>query len=231
MDREEVIAAGRRPFSKPWARVVPAGMRGFHVPTTSTRPDVKQASALLREAGHPRGQGLPHLELLFNTDRGHLRIAEHLSGYLNRALGVRIKPRNAEWQSFIETVRSGNYDIARAGWIGDYADPTTFLEMWVSGGGNNQTGWSDAEYDRLLKEARTAGAEPERRMALLAQAEERLLAQAPIIPLYLYAVRHLVSKRVQGFHMTLPGDTPGDPRLPNIEDLHPYRGLWIKQAK
>ena len=231
VDREEVIAAVGRPLSKPWARVVPAGMRGYRVPTTGTQPEIKRAAGLLREAGHSRGQGLPPLEYLFNTNRGHQRVAEHLSGHLNRALGVRIKPVNAEWQSYLQRVRSGDYGLARAGWIGDYADPTTFLEMWITGGGNNQTGWSDPEYDRLLKEARAAGGKQERRMALLAKAEERLLAQAPIIPLYLYAVRHLVSKRVQGFHMTLPGDKPGDPRLPNIEDLHPYRGLWIKQDK
>ena len=72
---------------------------------------------------------------------------------LRRNLGLKIKAYNQEWQSYLSTLRGQDYDMARAGWVGDYQDPNTFLDMWVTGGGNNQTGFSNARYDQLIRAA------------------------------------------------------------------------------
>jgi oligopeptide transport system substrate-binding protein len=231
VDRRAIKRATRRELDIPYARLVPPGMRGY--PRTFTRPDrrIEEAQALLAAAGYPRGKGLPTLDLLYNTDRGHKAIAYALAGQWRVALGIQVEPRNKVWHEYLYGVHRGEYDIARAGWIPDYADPATFLEMFRTGGGNNRTGWSDAVYDKLLDDAKALTHSPDARMDRLARAEERLLDEAPIIPLYLYSSAHLISPRLQGFYMTLPGDMPGDPRLPNIEDLHPYRGMWIEQDK
>jgi oligopeptide transport system substrate-binding protein len=172
---------------------------------------------------------------------------------------------NQEWQAYQASVLAGDYDLARAGWIGDYLDPNTFLDLWVSGGGNNQTGWGDARYDAWIRAAsdvaRFAAApgpllgalrEPEAMRARLAEAEaagegapraaalgrirmqlfreaEALLVQEafPILPLHFYVVSGLVAPRVGGFHAELVDDD--GTRRPNLQDLHPLRGMWIRR--
>jgi oligopeptide transport system substrate-binding protein len=109
---------------------------------------------LLAEAGFPEGRGFPKLGIAYNTNDAHKKLAEVVADQLRRNLGIEVVPYNQEWQAFLVTVRSKQYDIARAGWNGDYADPNTFLDMWVTNGSNNQTGFSSDTYDTLI---RTAG--------------------------------------------------------------------------
>jgi oligopeptide transport system substrate-binding protein len=87
------------------------------------------------------------------------------------------------------------YDIARAGWIADYPDPNTFMDMWVTDGGNNDTGWSNAEYERLLATSYTAPDEPAR-MAIYHQMEEILMDELPIMPLYFYTRVYALNPKV-----------------------------------
>jgi oligopeptide transport system substrate-binding protein len=132
---------------------VPPGIPGYASPPSGIRYDVPRARQLLAEAGFPGGQGFPTLGILYNTLDMHKKIAEVLSDQLRRNLGIDVRAYNQEWQSYIATVRSRQYDMARAAWIGDYADPNTFLDMWVSNGGNNQTGFSSGLYDTLIRAA------------------------------------------------------------------------------
>lgn len=135
------------------AHVVPPGMPGYEPPESHVRLDVERARALLAEAGYPGGQGLPELGILYNTHEGHKKIAEVVADQLRRNLGVRVKAYNQEWQSYQATQLALDYDMARFGWIGDYADPNTFLDLWVTNGGNNQTGYSSHRYDELIRAA------------------------------------------------------------------------------
>jgi ABC-type oligopeptide transport system substrate-binding subunit len=76
-----------------------------------------------------------------------------VSDQLRRTLGIDVNPYNQEWQSYLEANRALNYDIARGAWGADYADPNTFLDMFVTNGANNQTGFSSELYDRLIRVA------------------------------------------------------------------------------
>jgi len=166
----------------PAATFVPPGLTGYTAPPSAIRTDVTEARRLLAEAGFPGGKGFPHLGILYNTNEDHKRVAEVVSDQLKRALGIDVSAYNQEWQSFLDTVRGLDYDIARAGWIGDYGDPNTFLGSWVTGGANNQTGYSSELYDRLIRltsDVTPLLLEPE---ALLKQLKEPAAVRALLAP-------------------------------------------------
>jgi oligopeptide transport system substrate-binding protein len=151
IDRElitkNVLGLGQRPAYT----FVPPGLPAYSPPATALRHDPAEARRLLAEAGYPGGKGFPHIGILYNTAEDHKRIAEVVSDELRRTLGIEVTPYNQEWQSYLEAARALNYDIARAGWNADYADPNTFLEMFVTNGANNETGFSSELYDRLIR--------------------------------------------------------------------------------
>lgn len=146
---EEVLRLGQIPART----LVPPGMPGYTAPDSAFGFDVAKARALLAEAGYPGGRGLRELGILYNTHESHRKIAEVVADQLRRNLGLRVEAYNQEWQSYLASLASGDYDIGRAGWVGDYADPNTFLDIWTTDGGNNQTGWGDPAYDALIAAA------------------------------------------------------------------------------
>jgi len=173
------------------------------------------ARRLLADAGFPDGRGLPRIEILFNTSDAHSAIAEFIQQQWKTALGVDIKLKNAEWASYLDDVHELDYRVARGGWIGDYPDPNTFLDMWVSKGENNETGWSNSRYDELIT---AAGKETDRarRMEILKEAEALLMLEKPFIPLYFYVTKNIVSPKVRGF-------------TSNIQDEHPLQYLRVEK--
>ena len=114
-------------------------------------------------------------------------------------LGVEVELVNKEWKTYLQDIDTLSYEVARAGWIGDYNDPMTFLDMWVSGNGNNDTGWSNPEYDNLIKQAQAEPSVRQRRN-YLQEAEKLLLEQGPVIPIYFYTNNMLASRQLEGFH-------------------------------
>ena len=116
-----------------------------------------------------------------------------------------------EWTSYLNTMMSKEYDLAAGGWIGDYMDPLTFLDMWIKDGGNNRTNWSSEEFEELLGEAeRTAG--QKERYEILEKAEKLFLDERPILPIYWYTRNYLIHNHVKGWD-------------PLILDNHPYKFL------
>lgn len=167
---EEVLGLGEIPALS----LVPPGMPGYRAPESGFGFDVARARELLARAGYPGGRGMRELGILYNTHESHRKIAEVIADQLGRNLGIRVSAYNQEWQSYLASLASGDYDIARAGWIGDYLDPNTFLDIWVTDGGNNQTGWGDPDYDALIAAAadvERASREPERLLALAQEPE------------------------------------------------------------
>jgi len=150
IDRREIVDEVLRLGQLPATRFVPPGMDGYPEPATPIAFDVPRARELLAEAGHPGGRGIGEIGILYNTNEGHKKIAEVVADQLRRNLDLDVRAYNQEWQSFLSTVRSLDYDMSRYGWIGDYVDPNTFLDMWLTGGGNNNTGWGDPGYDALI---------------------------------------------------------------------------------
>jgi oligopeptide transport system substrate-binding protein len=158
IDREAITRDVLRLGQLPAHHMVPPGLPGYASPASAFGHDPERARALLAEAGYPGGEGFPEIGILYNTLESHKQIAEVVADQWRRSLGIEVKPYNQEWQSYLATVRSGDYHVARAGWIGDYLDPNTFLDLWITNGGNNQTGFGDPLFDRLLR----AAADPSR---------------------------------------------------------------------
>jgi len=260
IDRDSLVRDVLRLGQLPAHRLVPPGMPGYEPPDSPLGFDPARARALLAEAGFPGGRGFRELGILFNTLEDHRKIAELVADQLERNLGIRVTPYNQEWQSYLATTQAGDYDLSRAGWIGDYVDPNTFLDLWVTNGGNNQTGWGDPLYDRCIRAAADVEAfarapelgglaEPERARTLLAalraaSGAERVAAAAR---LRLQLLREAEAILVQRAVPVIPlyfyvrsgllsprvagfHATLADGR-PNLQDLHPLRALSVAGAR
>ncbi|MFP4058817.1 MAG: peptide ABC transporter substrate-binding protein [Candidatus Brocadiia bacterium] len=192
---------------------VPPILPGY-APVEGPDYDPDRARRLLAEAGFPGGQGFPELELLYNSSEAHKQIAEAIQYIWRTELGVHITLRNQEWKVYLDSMNQLDYDVARSAWIGDYADPNTFLDCFVTGGGNNRTGWSSREYDRLIRQA-ARESDPQARMRLLQDAERILVArELPIMPIYFYVYAYLVRPKVLGVY-----DNP--------RNVHPFQYMAI----
>lgn len=201
MDRRAIIERAARGGQVPATTFVPPGLPGYVSPP-GLEENVAEARRLLAEAGHPGGAGLEDLSILVNSGFVHKPIAELVQQQWSEALGITVRIEEVETTSFFDKVRKGEYRIARGGWYGDYLDPNTFLDCFVTGGGNNQTGWSSAEYDALVD--RAAGlADPAERMRVLARAEAILLREAPVVPMYVYINLTLVRPGLEGIYPNL----------------------------
>ncbi|MGP1271779.1 MAG: peptide ABC transporter substrate-binding protein [Phycisphaerales bacterium] len=160
-----------------------------------------QARDLLRQAGYDSPEDLPVVELLFNKDSGHDLIAQQLARDWQRYLGVRTRLNQKEIKVYRDDLKNANYMTSRAGWYADYADPTTFLDLNRTGDGNNDRKYSNPAYDRLLDEA-TRELDPQRRMALLTEAERIIMEDdLPMVPLFHYVSLYLFDPdRVTGLN-------------------------------
>jgi len=216
IDRDALVKNVTRGGQIPAFHFTPPGAAGY---TARARfPfDIQGAKKLLAEAGFPNGKGLPPIEILFNTLETHRAVAEAVQEMWKRNLGIDARLLNQEWKVYLDSKKTGNYQIARFGWIGDYPDPNSFLDLWIKDGGNNDSRWSNAEYDRLIREAgRTA--DLQKRLEVFQQAEAILLDELPIIPIYFYTRVYALHPSVQGWH-------------PTILDNHPYQHLWLDPSK
>lgn len=184
---------------------------GEYVPPKALETNLEKARALLEEAGYPGGKGLPAFAIL-STSKSNQSVAalQHTLGQI----GIRITVENKDWGSYIAAQQELEYDISLAGWIGDYLDATTFLDMWTRGNGNNNTGWSSTEYEALLRKA-AQQSDPHERVRILAQAEGILLHEAPIAPIVWYSRLYLHRPEVKGWH-------------PLLLDNHPWKFISLE---
>ncbi|KLE14330.1 peptide ABC transporter substrate-binding protein [Clostridium sp. C8] len=169
----------------------------------ANKANVEEAKKLLAEAGYPEGKGLPTLEFMYNTEGSHKDIAQVIQQDWAK-IGVNVELANQEWKVFLNTRQQGQYQIARHGWSGDYVDPMTFLDLWVTGGGNNDAGYSNAEYDKLVADAKKE-ADPDKRWELMRKAEDIIMDEMPIIPLYYYTKVKGAKPEVKGVRVSTLG--------------------------
>lgn len=162
----------------------------------ASKPNIEEAKKLLEEAGYPEGKGLPTLELMYNSEGSHKDVAQLVQQDFAK-IGVTVELTNQEWAVFLNTRQNGEYQLARHGWIGDYTDPMTFLDMWVTGGGNNDVGFNNAEYDKLIGEAKKE-TDAAKRTELLRKAEDILMDEMPILPIYYYTKVRAWKPEVKG---------------------------------
>ena len=160
----------------------------------------EEARQLLAEAGYPNGEGFPVVEYLYNTDDNHKAVAEALQNMWQTELGVTVTLTNQEWGTFLQTRKDGDYSIARNGWIADYNDPMTFLDMWLTGGGNNDAQYSNPDYDAKIQEAK-ATSDVATRMQLMHEAEDILMEQDWVVnPLYFYTQSYMLTDGIEGMY-------------------------------
>lgn len=168
----------------------------------SYEKNCEEARQLLAEAGYPNGEGFPVVEYLYNTSDAHKAVAEALQNMWETELGVTVTLNNQEWAVFLQTRKDGDYSIARNGWIADYNDPMSFLDMWLTGGGNNDAQYTNPEYDALIQQAKSS-TDPAERMALMHGAEDLIMGQDwALNPLYFYTQKYMISDRVDGMFYT-----------------------------
>lgn len=168
----------------------------------SYEANCEKARELLAEAGYPNGENFPVVEYLYNTSDAHKAVAEALQNMWETELGVKVTLNNQEWAVFLQTRKDGNYSIARNGWISDYNDPMSFLDMWLTGGGNNDAQYANADYDAKIQEAKNT-TDPAARMKLMHEAEDIIMGQDwALNPLYFYTQKYMLSDRVGGMFYT-----------------------------
>ena len=176
---------------------------------------IGEARRLLAQAGYSQSQPL-RFEIRFNSDVDHRRVALALMDNW-RALPVRPSLLNTEATLHFASMRRGDFDMARAGWIGDISAPENFLGIFQGNAGAiNYPGFSNARFDMLLDRA-LALAPPKERDQAMARAEAALMDQAPVLPLYYYVTKNLVGPRVNGW-------------TNNIANVHPSRTLGLRRG-
>jgi oligopeptide transport system substrate-binding protein len=211
IDRNYLVESVAKGGQQPADTFVPTGLsdvetttefhekaeKWFSVDPANYEANVAEAKQLLADAGYPNGEGFPSIELMINP--GHESIAEAVIYMWQQELGITATLSSQDWSVFIETRNSGDYQIARHGWLADYNDPISFLDMWLTGGGNNDSQWSNADYDALIQKVKASSDRAER-IDLMHQAEKILANEMPIIPLYFYTDLFLKSDKLQGFY-------------------------------
>jgi oligopeptide transport system substrate-binding protein len=206
VDRKLLVERVTKGGQAPATGFVPQGLDGYAV-SERVQFNPARARQLLAEAGFPGGRGFPAREILINTSEAHRKIAEAIQAMWREHLGIDVGIYNQEWKVYLDSQSNLDYDLSRAGWIADYPHPMTFLEIFTAGNGNNDTGWANPRYDALIRQAQSASNESDR-TRLMHAAEDILMTELPIIPIYWYTRTYLLDPRVQGWHPTLLDNRP-----------------------
>jgi len=201
IDREQLVQTVIGAGEAPAYTFVPPQVRDYTPPL----PDyaswplaqrVARARELLRVAGF--GQAVPTLELRYNSNELHNRIAVAVAAMWKQALGIDTTLRAEEFKVLLQDIDRGDVSVFRASWLADYDDAYGFLQILQSGFGINLPHYTSREFDELLDRA-TSEADPARRRELLQGAEARMLDDQPLIPLFFYVSKHLVDKHIHGW--------------------------------
>lgn len=171
----------------------------------------------LAKAGFPNGAGFPRVTLSYNTAEMHQALAVAIQQMWKKELNVDVVLENQEWKVFLDFRQNLQHDIARAGSSSSFADPVDFLDSLRTGHGLNDTGWSNHEYDELVEGSNQATTQQER-YELLYKAEQILLDQLPLIPIFYYNYSHLKAPYVKGFEF-------------NMVNYPVYKGVYLEGKK
>jgi len=215
IDRELIVKKITKAGERPALAFVPPGAGGYE-PPEGLQYDPEEARRLLAQAGYPGGKNFPSFSILFDTRELNTAIAVEIQQMWKRELGIDCILENQDWKVYLNTQARLDYDVSRSSWVGDYNDPNTFLDMFMSDNGNNRCGWSSPEYDRLIEEANRT-IDPEQRFAIFRKAETILLKEGvPIAPIFYYVgINFFDPQKWGGIH-------------PNVLDVHPFKSIHRK---
>jgi oligopeptide transport system substrate-binding protein len=219
IDRDRIVDKITQAGERPAYSFTPPGTAGGYQPPKMSDRNVQKARQLLAEAGYPGGKGFPTVTYLYDSKKLNEDIAVEIQNMLAEGLSIHIELQKQEWKVYLNSLSRLDYDFARSSWVGDYNDPNTFIDCFVSGGGNNRTGWSSKDYDDLVA---AASLEPDnsRRLQIFQRAEDILLnLGTPICPLYYYVgIQIYDGQKFGGIE-------------PNLLDEHPFREMYRKPLK
>ena len=213
VDRDALVKRVTKGGEVPAFHFVPPDPNG-HKPNTYIEYDPALAKKLLTEAGFPNGEGFPSFEILFNTNDNHRKVALAVQQMWKQNLNVNAQLLNQEWKVYLDTQSNLYHDVSRKAWIADYLDPSNFYELMLSYGGNNDSGWKSADYDRLILQAQEE-TQPSARFALFEQANKILADEMPVIPLYFSTDINLIQPNVRGWYG-------------NVLQRHPYKYVFLE---
>jgi oligopeptide transport system substrate-binding protein len=201
IDRNEIQKIqGGSPI--PAYNVVPPGLIG-HEPNVGLKFDVAGAAKMLDDAGFKDRSTFPRLVLGLNTNENHQRIAENVQAQFKKNLGIDIEVVNEEWKTYLKALDTDKYNLFRFGWVGDFPDPDTFINLFVTNGGNNKTKWGNKHYDDLVEKG-LSESDPNKRKDIYIEAQKLLDEdEIPIIPIYYYRDEFLISSRVKNYPLNI----------------------------
>jgi len=217
INRDQLVSQITKGGQIPAYAITPPGTMGYY-PESDLTFDPEGAKKLLAEAGYPNGEGFPTTEILYNTSEGHRKIAVALQQMWKKHLNIDMVLLNQEWKVYLDTLSNHHYEIARAGWIGDYVDPNNFLDMFLCNGGNNRTRWCNPEYDQIILQQVPKAKTHQQRLELFQKAETILLDEMPVIPIYISTSNNLVHSTVKNFGR-------------NILNQANYREMYLESEK
>ena len=202
VDRDKLVRSVLQHTAVPAYSITPPDTLGYFPPKLFDY-DPERARELLAEAGYPGGEGWPGLEIIYNTQEAHRKIAVAIQQMWKSELNIDVTIANQEWKVYLNSVSQRDFQVARRGWIGDYVDANNFLDLFITDGGNNNTGYANAVYDDIILQQAPRAATREERYALFTKAETMLMAEMPIIPIYTYTSKHLIHPSVEGIYPNL----------------------------
>jgi oligopeptide transport system substrate-binding protein len=213
LDRKKIAAGVLKGGESPASNLTPPGTGGFTA-SVSLETDIPEAKRLLAEAGYPDGKDFPQLDYLYPSSGGaKSALGEVIQQMWLKNLGIEITLTNQEFKVWASSIQQGNYLISFNDWIGDYFDPSTFIDLMITNGGNNNTGWGSPDYDRLDGLAAST-ADNGKRFEYFQDCEAILARECPIIPVFFEAGNRLVRPEVKGWY-----DNPFD--------IHPLNSVYL----
>jgi oligopeptide transport system substrate-binding protein len=218
VDKQLIVDKITRAGELPAGSLVPPGAAGYQPPPGLAR-DPDEARRLLAQAGYPGGRSFPLVTYLYSEGELNEAIAVELQSMLKRELGINMALERQEWKVYLNSMDSLDFDLCRSSWVGDYDDPNTFLDMFVTGGGNNRTGYASPRYDQLIAAA-AREVDQNKRFAIFRDAERMLISEdAPICPIFFYV-------GIQFYN----GDKLGGIAA-NLLDAHPLQRMYWKTGR
>lgn len=210
IDRQAIVDTVVQGGQKPAIGFIPYGLPGIDEnkdfrsevdPYIDVNANVEEAKKLLAEAGYPNGEGFPEVTFIYNTNENHKAVAEAIQAMWKKNLGINVSLTNQEWKVFINTRSQGDYQIARHGYLSDFNDLGSLFDLWVTDSPNNDANYSNPKYDELVLQAREEQ-DPVKRVELYHKAEDILMEDMPVMPIYYYNTTYLLKPYVKGLHVS-----------------------------